>query len=236
MKSLRQIQRHFKHDLKYRDQKSAQYVFETDGVGADERLDVYCNAYWLRMEEAISEDFEWVREYLGEESFYSLLTDFIRIYGSHYKNISEVSGDLVKFAKNTSPWKENLFLIDLLNLEWAWVRSDTFSRNWKAGQPGSVVKQPSVHVVESDQAVLDWIEGSLDRGAARIQAVIFCDAGKVKIETLNSVGFVILNCIGDVIAVDELSEKLGNLKLSPEAVEQQLMYLASRGWIKLCLA
>ena len=85
-------------------------VLETLAPGGQEEkgvlLDVYRNAYVLRLVDIIGNDHPALKAYLGETNFNGLCRTFIKAQPSTSRNARWVSQGLADFASGTAPWAE----------------------------------------------------------------------------------------------------------------------------------
>lgn len=92
-------------------------ISEKPPISTERRLEIYQDAYQIRMVESLREDFPEVEKTLNAESndrFESIAIEFLKIYPSKYRNLSEVSQHFPEFLKNKSPILHNLAVQDWL--------------------------------------------------------------------------------------------------------------------------
>ena len=78
---------------------------------------VYYNGYRRRLAEFLSNDYPVLRNILGDESFGSLVENYINICPSKNYNARWYSSGLVDFMRNHSPWSEEREAIDVAQFE-----------------------------------------------------------------------------------------------------------------------
>lgn len=151
---LRQLQQEFKAAVKQRT--------VPDKLNAL-RFRVYSNAYWIRMEESLEEDFPLLVEALGEESFSELVEDFLTKLPSSFSSLSEVSKALPEFLKNKKWAKRYPYATDLARLEVAelfsrqspWIEPSDYSALSKFSQ--EELLEVVFHLQPSSRLLaLDW--------------------------------------------------------------------------------
>ncbi|MGH8866218.1 MAG: DNA-binding domain-containing protein, partial [Burkholderiales bacterium] len=87
------------------------YVLAGDGAiveeiaGADDasrrsRLDIYYNAYRLRLAEALTTDYEILKSYIGDEIFDAIVRDYIDARPSVFRNVRWFGGHLADFLRD----------------------------------------------------------------------------------------------------------------------------------------
>lgn len=80
-----------------------------------DQLDVYINAYYYRLYEAVAEDYPVLKHYLGAEKFKSLIEDFVHHTRSHHFNVARYAAKLPEFL-STHPLHDP-FASELASLE-----------------------------------------------------------------------------------------------------------------------
>lgn len=85
------------------------------------RLHIYQDAYLSRIVEALQADFKVLHRALGEESFASLVRNFLQTFPSQFTNITEIGRNLSEYLKASDYGVEMPFVVDLAALEWARV-------------------------------------------------------------------------------------------------------------------
>jgi len=89
----------------------------TPGLGPDARLDIYYQAYRLRLRDALSEAYSKTHAYLGDEMFYEACAAYIAAHPSPYRNLRWF-GD--KFALHLrGHFTEHSQVAELAQFEWA---------------------------------------------------------------------------------------------------------------------
>ncbi|MGO9060873.1 MAG: DUF2063 domain-containing protein [Candidatus Binataceae bacterium] len=107
-----------------------EYDFESELVEAIEpsrtqepaqRLEVYADAYYLRLRDVLAEDFPRVAQLLGDEDFARLARGYLKAHPSTEPSVRHLGRALAEFIRtqeNLPPW-----LADLAALEWARVNA-----------------------------------------------------------------------------------------------------------------
>lgn len=167
------------------------YVLAGDGavvaeiVGADDafrraRLDIYYNAYRLRLAEALATDYEVLKAYTGDEIFDAMARDYIAAHPSVFRNVRWFGGQLADFLREEPRYAGQPILADLARFEWtlglAFDAADTAALRFEdvaAVPPESwaglrLMPHPALHIVElRTNAVAVWNEfKNEDRGIA----------------------------------------------------------------------
>ena len=120
---LRTMQRWLRRQIMEGDACSGgvgRWIAESKGATRKDRVDIYSEAYILRIAEVLRIDFEAVAKVLGEEAFHRLTTAYVTAHPSYSPNIAEIGRKLPAFlAKDRSSRRQYPFLTELAALEWA---------------------------------------------------------------------------------------------------------------------
>ncbi|MEE9412490.1 MAG: DNA-binding domain-containing protein [Methylococcales bacterium] len=81
------------------------------------RIDIYRNAYHLRLKESIEIDHEMLGYYLGDELFDQMVSTYIAAYPSQQTSLRYFSEQLPVFLTNTTPFNEHPVLAELARFE-----------------------------------------------------------------------------------------------------------------------
>jgi hypothetical protein len=108
--------------------KLAALIQSDETLDAITRLGIYANAYFYRILGVLSEDYEALRNLLGEEHFHDLVTSYLLVEPSRHPSLRYAGARLPEFLashgaaegiRQRAPWAA-----DLARLEWA--RVDVF--------------------------------------------------------------------------------------------------------------
>lgn len=128
MLALRELQTRFLHSIAAAPGLAASRGFDAallravDGdarQSSADRLDVYAQMYWLRLHEALREDYPRVAAILGDERFAAVARAYLARVPSRHPSMRHVGASFADFlaqCRETAPWP---FLPDLARLEWA---------------------------------------------------------------------------------------------------------------------
>jgi hypothetical protein len=89
-------------------------------AGSAERLDVYYQAYRLRLEEILRNDFPGLRALVDESGFRELCWRYTEMYPSVEPSVRWFGRSLEEFLQRTPPYGERAELADMARFEWAW--------------------------------------------------------------------------------------------------------------------
>lgn len=98
-------------------EQARQFILPSRTLEAVERLHIYRRMYILRFCEVLQSDFEAFSDYVGEEKFEELVTDYVSIYPSTNYSLNPLGYRFPEFLRSRSDLKRKDFLIDLAQLE-----------------------------------------------------------------------------------------------------------------------
>jgi hypothetical protein len=115
--NLKELQINFQRALFDTECKGADWISESArGLSARERLDIYHNAYRLRLIDVLLDTFEHTAIYLGDDWFNQLAADYVQAHPSTYKNIGLYGKDFPGFlAEQLAEDKE---VSELATMDW----------------------------------------------------------------------------------------------------------------------
>ena len=116
--SLIDIQQNFQNYLLDKSQPIIEEIISTPKISAQTRMDVYENAYRLRLIESLADNFIGLQGLTGDEQFDTLARDYIDAIPSVYKNIRWYGDRMVEFLSNQSPWKSQPVLAEMASADW----------------------------------------------------------------------------------------------------------------------
>lgn len=115
MNDFMKLQQNFQHYLQTGQADIQDSIVNTDFLSAKNRLQVYRDAYQIRLEEALTQNFPALQAYLGQEAFHQLALDYIAAHPSRYRSIRWFGDGLADYLKND----ENTLLAELAEFEWS---------------------------------------------------------------------------------------------------------------------
>jgi len=118
MAALRKLQDEF---LGYLLDNSAAGIVESiassPSCSAEERMEIYGNAYELRLKEALSTDYERLHSYLGDELFETLMKNYIESYPSHHPSLRYFSQHMVDLVERLEPFSRLPEVAEIARIE-----------------------------------------------------------------------------------------------------------------------
>lgn len=119
MTELSRLQGAFQAYIRERDPAMLEHVVSTPGASAQQRLEIYAQAYRLRLLETLATDFPGLHTLLGDAQFEQLGRDYIDAHPSRHPSIRWFGEGLEAFLSEHSPYREQPALAELARFEWA---------------------------------------------------------------------------------------------------------------------
>jgi len=117
MSQLRELQQSFMNHLLGTPSKVVEHIQSTDDTSAQQRLDIYCSGYRLRLKEAITTDFDRLHGYLGDEMFDKLMDCYIDKYQSQHPSLRYYSQHICELLAQQKPFCDYLELVEIASIE-----------------------------------------------------------------------------------------------------------------------
>lgn len=118
MPNLLKTQKEFQSALLDLELSAPDFIISTEKVSAQERFDIYSEAYRWRLVEGLENNYPVLARHLGEENFSQLALGYVEYYPSEYRNVRWFGDKLPEFIEQTEEYGENEFIIELAKLEW----------------------------------------------------------------------------------------------------------------------
>jgi hypothetical protein len=93
-------------------------ILDAPPLRPQERLDIYRNAYRLRLIEALADTYAMLERALGDEDFAALGARFVAAHPSVHRSIRWYGAELAEFLERTAPYTEYPVLAELARFEW----------------------------------------------------------------------------------------------------------------------
>ena len=115
--TLKQLQSEFKEYLftGSNEDELAVKIKNINNINSNLRLDIYGNAYFIRLQEALAHDFPVLLALMGDESFGREMADYLQHYPSTNPSLRYIGQNLSLWFKKKSKYE----LSELAQLEWA---------------------------------------------------------------------------------------------------------------------
>jgi hypothetical protein len=117
MNGLRELQVEFQSYILQQTDKAALAMVTPHNMTVESRLQIYHNAYYLRLVKVLESDYPILKKIMGDESFYKSMRGYLDSYPSHHYSILTVGRHLSKYLKYVGLCHPSL--ADLAAFEWA---------------------------------------------------------------------------------------------------------------------
>ncbi|CEG58454.1 HvfC/BufC N-terminal domain-containing protein [Legionella fallonii] len=117
MNELAQLQQQFQQFILSGRVGIDESIVQTKSVSVEKRLEIYKDAYKLRLIECLTVSFPAVHAYLGTKAFEEACSGYIDTYPSTYRSIRWFGDGLAEFLNNYYD-KKYSFLAELADFEW----------------------------------------------------------------------------------------------------------------------
>jgi hypothetical protein len=123
MSELTILQTHFQQYLLTEQEDITSQVVSTPQVSAIDRLEIYRQAYYLRIIEVLQQDYAALNYCMGDQAFYDLATDYIDACPSIFKSIRWYGKKLAQFMQADTRYANQAWLIEMAEFEWLLTES-----------------------------------------------------------------------------------------------------------------
>lgn len=117
--ALQALQRDFQSALLQGSTVLHARVAGTADAGPDRRVAIYAQAYRLRLQEALAEDFSGLAAWLGESGFEALAAAYIARFPSRHPSLRWFGRHMATFLNDTPGWSGQPWLAEMAVFEWA---------------------------------------------------------------------------------------------------------------------
>jgi len=115
--SLEALQQQMMNYLTDDQQSIAEQVVEHGGISRDIRLNIYKNAYKMRLQETIDNDHQILGLYLGDDLFEQMVSGYIKAYPSNNTSLRHFADLLPQFLAKFPPFKDYPIISELAHFE-----------------------------------------------------------------------------------------------------------------------
>jgi len=115
---LRQLQRDMQHYLLGGKSAIADAIVDAPPLPAADRLEIYRNAYRVRLIDALDDAYPVLHAVLGDDDFTALGEAFIAAHPSVHRSIRWYGSELAEFLRQCPPFAEQPIFSELALLEW----------------------------------------------------------------------------------------------------------------------
>jgi hypothetical protein len=117
MSALAELQRQFQERVLHDDRAILRAVESGQNIAAAARVDVYAQAYRLRLTEALASNFPRLHDWVGAEAFAAIAGHYIASHPSRFRSIRWIGAELAACLELSHP--EEPWIADLAQWEWA---------------------------------------------------------------------------------------------------------------------
>lgn len=118
-KSLAELQTTLQDFLLDKTPSASDLTLETPRFSRQERLQIYHEAYRLRLIDALRNDYPALESYIGENDFVAIAEEFITTNPSHHPSLRWFGEKLSAFLSTHSFWQTHIHVVELAEFEWA---------------------------------------------------------------------------------------------------------------------
>jgi len=115
---LKELQKNFKAHLMTGDKNIFSEIVSTEELSNQDRLAIYGNAYYARLEEALQGDFEAIHTLLGDDEFSMLCRRYTDAHPSRFFSLRWFGQYMPEFLASTQPYSSYPYLAEMAQFEW----------------------------------------------------------------------------------------------------------------------
>ncbi|MGH8460190.1 MAG: HvfC/BufC family peptide modification chaperone [Stenotrophobium sp.] len=119
MSPLASLQKEFQRYVHHRDGAMQTMIVGDVSASAQERLDIYADAYRLRLLEVLGNDFKGLRALARAKKFEQICRDYIEAHPSPHSNVRWYGDSLAQFLREAAQWNTQPALAEMATLDWA---------------------------------------------------------------------------------------------------------------------
>ena len=127
MRNLQAIQTHFQQFLLHEPSTIQDCILPTENISITKRLEIYQDAYYLRLIDALQQDYPVLYAMTGSDNFNQLAYHYISVYPSRFRSIRWFGSELKNFLQHIPSYAEQPWLIEMAEFEW--LLTETFDAN-----------------------------------------------------------------------------------------------------------
>jgi len=117
MPRLSDLQQQFSDYLLSRSDDISVCIVDDDRLSKQTRLEIYKNAYIIRLKKCIETDHPMLGKYLGDDLFETMANGYINAYPSHYTSLRKYCDSLPVFLYKTEPFSSIPILAEIATFE-----------------------------------------------------------------------------------------------------------------------
>ena len=228
-------------------------IRSTPELDAAERMNIYSQGYFLRLRDALAEDFEAVQKSLGKTEFDRVTRDYLAYNPSRSPTLGEAGRWFPDFLDRHPVSTKNPWLPQLARLEWAVVEA-FFAREIPAGDfqklarwspeewaSARAVLDPSVKLFKMSWPTLKFWQlrnekTSVKRPtqAAAEYLIVLRDDKWVNVHSLDPVEFELLRLLDQGLTLGTIAQRAESAGLDTDGIDlsQTFMNFRERGYLR----
>ncbi|MPV85925.1 HvfC/BufC N-terminal domain-containing protein [Ostreibacterium oceani] len=109
----------FEAYLKGEDNEITELIVSDEKGDAKERMNIYRDAYALRLIDILFGDFPTIHQILGDEAFFEMAQKYVKTYPSTAFTVRYFGQHLAKFLNDEAPYSSHPYLSQIADFEWA---------------------------------------------------------------------------------------------------------------------
>ena len=119
--SLAELQNSLQQYLLDQHNNINEFTIESEKFSKQQRLDIYHEAYRLRLLDALKNDYPAVELLLGEDEFAKAMTGYIKQYPSQHPSLRWMGKHVAQFLQAHFDWQKYVYVAELADFEWAQI-------------------------------------------------------------------------------------------------------------------
>jgi len=123
MSNLASLQAAFQKSLISGDPVVPPDILDGPRESADVLFGIYRHAYWVRLVDALGNDFPGLKALLGDDEFENLARAYIRDHPSKYRSIRWLGSGFADYAAGHAAFRIDPWIADMARLDWAFAHA-----------------------------------------------------------------------------------------------------------------
>lgn len=192
------------------------FVSDSPPIAINKRIEIYQQAFEIRMLESLKDDFESVLDKVGDFEFNKIAKQYIALHPSRYASLAEFSKRFPEFVKNIS---EELF--EMASVDWIQILS-FYAKNM---DPSKLL---TVDQVASGAQFRLLTNPSLNTFVGKTKiSISYKSSETVYVKEISDEEFQVLSLLNEPLGIEALAMKIENNNLNVEVLQTHIS-----NWIK----
>jgi hypothetical protein len=103
--------------------RAEQLLSSKRGLGAESRLEIYREQFWLRHHSNLNDDFPTLAWVIGLDAFRELVAGYLEAFPPRTWNLQRLGADLPQYTTTHARWRDDLLAVDASHLDWAFMEA-----------------------------------------------------------------------------------------------------------------